>query len=92
MGKTKRATRKELEEVVVKLIEEVQYLRQGFTALDNYVGAYVRYKGDTIQFTESLKKEFKKYQEKPKKSSNDTKKSLKSDKEERYKKVSTPPL
>ena len=54
MGKANRATRKELEEVVAKLIQEIQFLKKGFTALDNYLGAYVKYKGDTIAFNEFL--------------------------------------
>ena len=62
MGKANRATRKELEEVVGKIIQELQFLRQGFTALDNYLGAYVKYKGDALQFTEYLKKEIENVQ------------------------------
>tara|TARA_Y100000310_G_scaffold73639_1_gene69747 strand:+ start:441 stop:707 length:267 start_codon:yes stop_codon:yes gene_type:complete len=88
MAKNKRATRKELEEVVGKLIQEVQFLRQGFTALDNYVGAYVKYKGDTITFNDFLTGEIKKIQK-----DIDTKEgSTTSDKKSRYKKVSTPIL
>ena len=48
MGKAKKATRKELEAVIGKLIQEVQYLRQGFTAIDSYLGAYVKFKGEYI--------------------------------------------
>ena len=62
MGKANRATRKELEEVVGKIIQELQFLKQGFTALDNYLGAYVKYKGDALQFTEYLKKEIENVQ------------------------------
>ena len=57
MGKAKKATRKELEAVIGKLIQEVQYLRQGFTAIDSYLGAYVKFKGDTLTFNEFLNKE-----------------------------------
>ena len=59
MGKAKKATRKELEAVIGKLIQEVQYLRQGFTAIDSYLGAYVKFKGDSILFQEFLTKELK---------------------------------
>ena len=92
MGKSKRATRKELEEVVGKIIQELQFLRQGFTALDNYLGAYVKYKGDALQFTEYLKKEIENVQTETKTPNKSTKESVKSDKKDRYKKVSTPPL
>jgi|TARA_Y100000310_G_scaffold297277_1_gene330147 hypothetical protein len=93
MGKANRATRKELEEVVGNIIQELQYLRQGFTALDNYVGAYVKYKGDAIEFNSFLMKEYEKAQEDgPEIKTSKTKESVKSDKKSRYKKVSTPPL
>ena len=91
MGKANRATRKELEEVIGKLIQEVQFLRQGFTALDNYVGAYVKYKGDALQFTDFLKKEFEKIENDQKKLEQ-PKNSEQVDKKDRYKKVTTPPL
>ena len=84
MGKSNRATRKELEGVIGKLIQEVQLLR-------HYVGAYVRYKGDTLQFNDFLKKEFEKI-EKNQQKLEQPKKSEQVDKKERYKKVTTPPL
>jgi hypothetical protein len=90
MGKAKRATRKELEEVVTTVIQEIQQLKQGFVALGNYVGAYVKYKGDTLTFDNFLQEEIdraeKAMTEKPKE------KDVTSDKRSRYKKVSTPPL
>ena len=91
MGKSNRATRKELEEVIGKLIQEVQYLRQVFTALDNYLGAYVKYKGDTIAFSDFIQKEYEKTQNNEQKLE-PPKEREKVDKKDRYKKVSTPPL
>ena len=93
MAKSKRATRKELETVIHEVIEALHMLRQGFNALDNYLGAYVKFKGDTLMFNEYISTEIKKRQkdvevktEKP-----DTK-DIKSAKKSRYSKVSTPPL
>ena len=93
MAKSNRATRKELEAVVQEIIKELQMLRQGFAALDNYLGAYVKFKGDTLTFNDYISTEIKKRQkdievktEKP-----DTK-DVKSAKKSRYSKVSTPPL
>ena len=89
MGKANRATRKKLEEIVGQLIQEVQYLKQVFTYLDNYVGAYVRYKGDLLEFTDFIKKEYEKTQ---KVETSNPEENVKSDKKSRYKKVTTPPL
>ena len=93
MAKSKRATRKELETVIQEVIKELHMLRQGFNALDNYIGAYVKFKGDTLMFNEYISTEVMKRQreievktEKP-----DTK-DIKSAKKSRYSKVSTPPL
>ena len=91
MGKANRATRKELEEVIGKLIQEIQFLKQGFSALDNYLGAYVKYKGDTIAFSDFIKKEYDKAQNNGQKLEPAKKREL-VDKKDRYKKVSTPPL
>jgi len=93
MAKSNRATRKELETVIQEVIKELHMLRQGFNALDNYLGAYVKFKGDTLMFNEYISTEVMKRQreievktEKP-----DTK-DIKSAKKSRYSKVSTPPL
>ena len=93
MAKSKRATRKELETVIQEVIKELHMLRQGFNALDNYIGAYVKFKGDTLMFNDYISTEVMKRQkeievktEKP-----DTK-DIKSAKKSRYNKVSTPPL
>ena len=90
MGKANRATRKELEEVVGKLVQEVLYLKQVFTAMDNYLGAYVQFKGDSIEFNNYLKKEIEKTQADVK--TIDIQGSVKNDKKDRYKKVVIPPL
>ena len=93
MAKSKRATRKELETIIQEVIKELHMLRQGFNALDNYIGAYVKFKGDTLTFNDYISTEVMKRQreievktEKP-----DTK-DIKSAKKSRYSKVSTPPL
>ena len=90
MGKANRATRKELEEVVGKLVQEVLYLKQVFTAMDNYLGAYVQFKGDNIEFNNYLKKEIEKTQANVK--TPDIQGGVKNDKKDRYKKVVIPPL
>ena len=41
MGKAKRATRKELEEVISDIIQELGSLRTMMNALNNYVGLYI---------------------------------------------------
>ena len=87
MGKAKKATRKELEAVIGKLIQEVQYLRQGFTAIDSYLGAYVKFKGDTLTFNEFLNKEINKAQDVKKSTISED---VKSDKKERYNRITTP--
>ena len=90
MGKTKRATRKELEEVITEIIQEIQQLKQGFMAIGNYVGNYIKFKGDALTYDNFLKEEIKKAEkvitEEPKN------KDVVSDKRSRYKKLSTPPL
>ena len=93
MGKAKKATRKELEKVIGEIIHELQNMQTAFTALDNYVGAYVKYKGDTIEFNNFITKEYEKAQKDGTKiKTSKTEESMKSDKKNRYKKVSTPPL
>ena len=93
MAKQNRATRKELETVIHKIIEELDSLGQGFRAIDNYLGAYVKFKGDSVTFNnylsteiEKMKKEQETITETP------VKKDVKSAKKSRYSKVSTPPL
>ena len=90
MAKSNRATRKELEKVVQEIIQELTFLRQGINAIDNYLGTYVKWKGDTITFNKYLENEF----EKMKNKSNDTVKTSKnkgkSGKQDRYKKITKP--
>ena len=86
MGKNKRATRKELEEVVGAVIEELRTLKTAFTALDSYVGLYVEWKGDSIEFSEHIKNKFSKSQIKAETSNIES--SAKNEKKDRYKKIS----
>ena len=89
MGKPNRATRKELEKVIPEIIRELQSLKQFCTILDNYIGAYVEYKGDAVEFPNHLQKKFGKLQKEDTRTKED---GMKSDKEARYKKISTPSL
>ena len=93
MAKQNRATRKELETVIHKIIEELKSLGQGFRAIDNYLGAYVKFKGDTITFNDYLSTEIAKMKrEMETKTEEPSKMDVKSAKKSRYNKVSTPPL
>ena len=84
MGKAK----KELETVIGEIIRELKNLRSGFQALDNFIGHYVEWKGDRVSFENHLTDKFEKI-----KSETDSKtvevKDNKSEKQKRYKKVST---
>ena len=93
MAKQNRATRKELETVIHKIIEELKTLSQGFRAIDNYLGAYVKFKGDSVTFNNYLSEEIEKMKkEQETKTVLPVKEDVKSDKKSRYSKVSTPPL
>jgi len=92
MGKAKRATRKELEEVISDIIQELNSLRN----MMNYVGFYIEWKGDKISYDEALKKKISEVQGRTQTSSTDKsngkmeKGNVKSEKKDRYKKISTP--
>ena len=88
MGKVKRATRKELEKVVGEIIQELQSLRTAFIALDNYVGLYIEWKGDKIAFPDYIQKKFNESEKGFKTPSVEG--NTKSEKQGRYKKISTP--
>tara|TARA_Y100000310_G_C20577230_1_gene761044 strand:- start:219 stop:488 length:270 start_codon:yes stop_codon:yes gene_type:complete len=88
MGKAKRATRKELEDIVGEMIQELRSLHAGLTALDRYIGLYIEWKGDRIEFPEHLKKILSKAKEKATVSSVEG--NTKSEKKDRYKKISQP--
>ena len=88
MGKAKKATRKELEKVIGEIIHELQNMQTAFTALDNYVGLYVEWKGDKVKFPEYLQKRFSKPEESVKVPNVEG--SKKSEKKDRYKKISEP--
>ena len=93
MAKQNRATRKELEAVIQKIIVELQSLGQGFKAIDNYLGAYVKFKGDSVAFNDYLSIEIEKMKkEMETKTEQPAKGDVKSAKKSRYNKVSTPPL
>ena len=93
MAKQNRATRKELETVIHKIIKELKSLGQGFKAIDNYLGAYVKFKGDSIAFNDYLSTEIEKMKkEMETKTEEPEKGDVKSAKKSRYSKVSTPPL
>ena len=93
MAKQNRATRKELETVIQKIIEELKSLGQGFRAIDNYLGAYVKFKGDSVTFNNYLSTEIEKMKkEQETKTETPVKGDTKSAKKARYSKVSTPPL
>jgi len=89
MAKDNRATRKQLETVVQKIIEELGSLKHMVVAIDNYLGAYVSYKGDTVTFNEHIAELISK---KEKQENNPDKKEDKSAKSKRYKNIATPPL
>ena len=88
MGKAKKATRKELKKVIGEIIHELQNMQTAFTALDNYVGLYVEWKGDKVKFPEYLQKRFSKPEESVKVLNVEG--SKKSEKKDRYKKISEP--
>tara|TARA_Y100000310_G_scaffold40869_1_gene38328 strand:+ start:36 stop:317 length:282 start_codon:yes stop_codon:yes gene_type:complete len=92
MGKAKKASRKELEDVVGKIIQEIQYLGQAVGALDSCLGAYIKYKGDTLTFNDYFKSEIDKAQKKAKADTQKPRnpKDVDSAKRERYRKITSP--
>ena len=92
MGKNKRATRKELEETVEKLIKRMraleEWLQNAFTAMDGYIGLYVEWKGDGIEFPAYVKKKLGESQIKAR--TPDMESNSKNEKRDRYKKISQP--
>ena len=62
MGKAKRATRKELEDVIAGIIQELTLVRNELKALGNYFAMYVEYKGDNIHFNGWMNKRIKEMQ------------------------------
>ena len=86
MGKAKRSTRKELEEVITKLIHEVEELQRYFMGMNNCVAAYIKFKGDTLTFGDFMKKEISEME----KARTQQDKDVKSDKKDRYKNIATP--
>ena len=89
MGKTKRATRKELEDVIRGIIEEIQNIKTVLQALNNYCGYYMEWKGDKIAYESYLGERFNKT-DRETNVSNVEGNVKKSDKKDRYRKISTP--
>ena len=91
MAKSNRATRKELETIIQEIIKELHMLKQGFTAIDNYLGAYVKFKGDTITFNDFLTTEIEKMNKDRKTATKEPEsKDAKSAKKSRYSKITAP--
>jgi hypothetical protein len=91
MAKSNRATRKELETVIQEIIKELQYMRHAFNVLDNYLGAYVKFKGETILFNKFLESEAEKYKKDSEAKVNvPNEKDSKSAKQSRYQKIENP--
>ena len=92
MGKNKRATRKELEEIVQEIGKRQHafesWVQTAFNALDSYMGLYVEWKGDGIEFPEYVKKKFNESQVKA--GAPGMESSAKNEKKDRYKKISQP--
>ena len=86
MGKAKRATRKELEDVIAGIIQELGIVRNELKTLGNYFAMYVEYKGDSLEFTEHLKQKFDKAKEKQ----SNVGGTLKGGKQDRYRKITQP--
>ena len=86
MGKAKRATRKELEDVIAGIIQELGIVRNELKTLGNYFAMYVEYKGDSLEFTEHLKQKFDKVKEKQ----SNVGGTLKGGKQDRYRKITQP--
>ena len=85
MGKANRATRRDLEKVITRIIQELSHLKKVFQALDSYVGLYVEYKGDKISFTEFIESKVKKIEKNNETSHKE--KNIKSEKSKRYEKI-----
>ena len=88
MGKAKIATRKELEEVIAEMIQELNALRTGLTNIGNYFNLYLEWKGDKIEFPRWLTDRIEKAQTKDRKTG--AKGDNKSEKRDRYKKITQP--
>ena len=88
MGKAKRATRKELEDVIAGVIQELSLLHNEVKALSNYFAMYVEWKGDKITFPQYLQSKFENKEGSVEPLNVESNK--KGEKRSRYKKVSAP--
>ena len=86
MGKTKRATRKELEDVIAGVIQELNLLHNEIKTFGNYFAMYVEYKGDSLEFTEHLKQKISK----AKANTSNVGGTSKGGKQDRYRKITQP--
>tara|TARA_Y100000310_G_scaffold219547_1_gene220942 strand:+ start:664 stop:891 length:228 start_codon:yes stop_codon:yes gene_type:complete len=60
MAKGNRATRKELEKIIGEMIRQLSHLDTAVKAIDGYVGEYVAWKGDTLEYNQHLEKKYRK--------------------------------
>ena len=84
MGKAKRATRKELEEVIGEMIQEISALKVNLMNLGTFLTLYIEWKGDKIEFPEWLRKRTNKVQTETKTTDS------KDGKRDRYRKITQP--
>lgn len=91
MAKANRKTRKELETIIQEIIRELHFLRQSFLTLDNYMGAYIKWKGEELMFNNYISEEVEKAQKaKETKRNNPVNEDIESVKKSRYAKIENP--
>jgi hypothetical protein len=90
MGKAKRATRKELEDVITGIVQELNSLRTVFMNSINYFDSYIEWKGDKIGFSGHLREKFIDSQNETTNTSSVEKMDNNSEKKDRYRKIKQP--
>jgi hypothetical protein len=89
MGKTNKATRKELEGTVRIIAEQVSNLMTRTMALDGVLSSYIEYKGEVVMFQDWMNKKMESHQKEIRK--NDNKEDNVEDaKQKRYASIDTP--
>lgn len=63
MGKQRKKTKKELEKIVGQLAYGLEILRNHIAAIEGYVGAYIRWKGDELEYSSFIETELKRQEE-----------------------------
>lgn len=63
MGKKRKRTRKELEQIVGQLAYSVEILKNHLLAIEGYTEAFIRWDGKELAFKGYLEEEFKKQEE-----------------------------